>query len=96
MAILSDTGGDDTAGYRVFRDSRYTGTPGPFRRGNLTDSSAHLWRAELPADLPEGVHTLTVETTDRHGRTFSRDYTFEVVEQLPNPFWQSEFWLQPG
>lgn len=90
MAIRSTMGGDDTAGYRVFRNSIYSGAPGPFRGSNLTNSSQHLWVADLPADLPAGVHTLTVETTDHHGRTYSRDYTFEVVEELPNPLWQAE------
>ncbi|WP_299820346.1 calcineurin-like phosphoesterase family protein [uncultured Jannaschia sp.] len=89
MAVRSDRGGEATAGYRVFKNDHYAGVPGPFPEGNLTDNSQHLWRAELPADLPTGVHTLAVETTDRHGRTYTRSYTFEVVDELPNPDWQA-------
>ena len=91
MAIRSNDGGEETAGYRTWRGTEWSGVAGPFQRWMLTDNSQHLWRADLPADLPPGVHTMSVETTDRHGRTFTRDYTFEVVEELPNSNWQEEF-----
>ena len=90
MAIRSNDGGEETAGYRTWRGTEWSGVAGPFQRWMLTDNSQHLWRADLPADLPPGVHTMSVETTDRHGRTFTRDYTFEVVEELPNSNWQEE------
>jgi len=35
---------------------------------------------------------MTVTATDRHGRTFTRNYTFEVVDELPNPEWETAFW----
>ena len=58
----------------------------------LSDSSHHLWRIDLPAQLPLGSHTLKVTRTDRYGRTFSDMIAFEVVDGLPDPRWQEEFW----
>ncbi|WP_211489743.1 calcineurin-like phosphoesterase C-terminal domain-containing protein [Georgenia thermotolerans] len=48
--------------------------------GGLADRTMHLWRLELPADLPAGEHTAEVSATDVHGRTFTDTLTFEVVE----------------
>lgn len=95
MAVRSAEGGEETAGFRAFRGDVFAGEPGPFPAWLHADSSQHLWRADLPADLPVGVHTLTVETTDRHGRTFARAYPFEVVEELPPQEWQAELWEVP-
>lgn len=95
MAVHSTEGGQETAGYEAFRGERFFGEPGPFGSGSLTDNSQHLWRADLPADLPLGVHTLTVEMTDRHGRTFTRDYPFEVAEEVPPQSWKAELWEVP-
>ena len=81
MAVRSAMGGDETAGFRGFRGDAFAGEADPLPGWLLADNSQHLWRADLPAELPLGVHTLTVETTDRHGRTFSRSYPFEVVEE---------------
>lgn len=92
MAVRSDRGGDDTAGFTTWQGVRWEGVPGPFQRWMLTDNSAHLWRVNLPADLPEGVHVMTVTATDRHGRSFATDYTFEVVAELPEMGWQTRFW----
>lgn len=86
-AFRSARGGDETAGFTTGRGSRATGVPGPLRRGLLTDNSSHLWRADLPENLSEGVHVLEVKTTDRYGRTFSHKLTFEVVKELPEPNW---------
>ncbi|MEL6203750.1 MAG: calcineurin-like phosphoesterase family protein [Pseudomonadota bacterium] len=92
MAVRSVEGGEDTAGWRTWQGTQWIGVPGPLQSWMLTDNSNHLWRADLPESLPVGTHVLTVSTTDRHGRTFSEDYVFEVVETLPNPHWQEEFW----
>lgn len=48
--------------------------------GSLADRTMHLWRLELPADLPAGEHTAGVTATDVHGRQFTETLTFEVVE----------------
>ncbi|WP_374229641.1 calcineurin-like phosphoesterase C-terminal domain-containing protein [Kocuria sp. LUK] len=47
--------------------------------GSLADRSMHLWRLELPADLPAGEHTAEVTATDVHGREFTETLTFEVT-----------------
>ena len=90
MTVRSVEGGDETAGYRTWQGTVWQSEAGPFQGWMLTDNSNHLWRADLPANLPTGIHTMTVEATDRHGRTSSVDYTFEVVEEVPNPNWQAE------
>ena len=92
MAWRSAQGGDETAGYDMFTGVDWEGVPGPLPRWLLTDNSQHLWRADLPADLPAGVHVMEVKTTDRHGRTFTTTTTFEVVEEMPQLTWQSQFW----
>ena len=92
VSARSIDGGSDTAGYTTWQDVPWQGRPGPFQRWMLTDNSQHLWRVDLPSDLPIGTHTMEVSTTDRYGRRFSRIYTFEIVEELPNPNWQAAFW----
>jgi hypothetical protein len=82
-AFRSQVGGDETAGYETWRGTEWVGQPGPFQPWMLTRMSNHLWRADLPADLPAGVHRLTVTSTDRHGRTFETTVPFEVVEEMP-------------
>ena len=66
---------------------RWSGVAGPFPAGMLTKRSSHPWRADLPA----GVHTLEVSTTDRYGRTFRASSTVEVVETIPEMGWNAGF-----
>ena len=91
MAVRSDRGGDDTAGFTTWRGVRWSGVAGPFQAWMLTSRSSHLWRADLPADLSRGVHTLEVSTTDRYGRTFRATSTFEVVDRIPEMGWNGGF-----
>lgn len=63
----------------------------PFSKWMLTNRSSHLWRADLPANLKEGSHTLTVVTTDRYGRKFNKMINFEVVEEIPPMNWDRGF-----
>lgn len=76
----------------MFRGSIWTGAAGPLDSWLWTNSSQHLWTADLPADLPAGVHGLTVTVTDRHGREFSDTIAFEIVEEMPDMTWQESFW----
>ncbi|MBM7070126.1 calcineurin-like phosphoesterase C-terminal domain-containing protein [Actibacterium sp. 188UL27-1] len=92
VAAISVDGGEETAGFTTWKGTSWAGHAGPFQNWMLTDSSHHLWRADLPQSLPTGLHKMQVTTTDRHGRTFSETYAFEVVEELPNPEWQDDFW----
>ena len=91
MAVRSDRGGDDSAGFTTWRGVRWSGVAGPFQAWMLTRRSNHLWRADLPADLFRGVHTLEVSTTDRYGRTFRATSTFEVVDRIPEMGWNGGF-----
>ena len=92
MTIRSASGGDDTAGFRTWKGTEWVGVAGPLASWLMTDNSAHLWRVDLPETLPTGIHVMTVTTTDRYGRTFEKDYTFEIVDELPNPNWETAFW----
>ncbi|PQZ98694.1 phosphoesterase [Arthrobacter sp. MYb224] len=48
--------------------------------GGLAEKTNHLWRLELPTDLTVGAHTATVTATDVHGRSFTEELSFEVIE----------------
>ncbi|MEO1102402.1 MAG: calcineurin-like phosphoesterase family protein [Pseudomonadota bacterium] len=93
-AFRSADGGDATAGFQTWQGTKWVGQPGPFQPWMLTRMSNHLWRVDLPTDLPTGVHTLTASTTDRHGRTYDTSFSFEVVEELPKMDWDGTLWPQ--
>lgn len=87
LAFRSTESGDETTGFTTWRGQRWAGAAGPFPSWMLTRMSSHLWRADLPASLPVGVHTLDVTTIDRYGRTFTHTLSFEIVEALPEMGW---------
>jgi hypothetical protein len=43
-----------------------------------TVKSTHLWKAALPAGLPTGEHTISVETEDMYGRVFNASRSLRV------------------
>lgn len=88
-AIKSATGVD---GYEMFQGSMWTGNAGPLDNWLWTNSSQHLWMVDLPADLPTGIHSLTVDVTDRHGRSFTDTIAFEIVDTIPDMGWQEKYW----
>lgn len=88
-ALQSATG---VNGYEMFQGSIWTGDAGPLDSWLWTTSSPHLWQVDLPADLPAGIHALTIDVTDRHGRTFTNTIAFEIVEEIPDMGWQEAFW----
>ena len=93
IAFRSSQGGDSTAGFTIWQGVTWKGhRPGLFQWWMFTDHSGHLWRAELPSDLPVGAHAMAISTTDRYGRTFKDTLAFEVVETQPDPNWQKHFW----
>lgn len=91
-AFKSVRRGKSREGYRTWQGHKWSGVAGPFRKFMLTINSSHLWRANLPADLPNGVHRLDITATDHHGRTFQNTITFEVVDELPEMNWQPKLW----
>jgi hypothetical protein len=50
-------------------------TPGPRETG-------HLWKGNLPANMPEGYHVIEVETTDMFGQVFAGR---RIIRVLPVP-----------
>ncbi|WP_189799429.1 calcineurin-like phosphoesterase family protein [Tateyamaria sp. syn59] len=92
IAARSVDGGDETAGFSTWQGTSWTGKVNPFQGWMLTDNSSHLWRVDMPSDLPVGVHKIEITVTDRHDRVFRDTIAFEVVEELPNLEWQAEFW----
>ncbi len=79
-------------GYEMFQGSIWEGSAGPLDSWLWTNSSPHLWTVDLPADLPAGIHSLTVTVEDHHGRTYSDTVAFEIVEEIPDMTWQEVFW----
>lgn len=83
---------DSTPGFQTWQGTEWTSTSAqPFQSWMLSNRSSHLWRADLPKELPLGVHIIEVTTTDRYGRTFDETIAFEVVEELPTQTWQQDF-----
>lgn len=58
------------------KDKTWKNLPGP-------KPSPHLWKLNLPAELPEGANLLHVRTTDRTGRVFQSARTFRVLPAPP-------------
>ena len=46
--------------------------------GNVAQSSPHLWRTAVPADLTPGEHTAEAAATDRYGAEYAETVTFTV------------------
>ena len=89
---LESTSGDERAqGIELFQGARF-GPAAPQPQRALADRNMHLWRARLPEALPEGVHTATVTSTDRNGRTYEDTIVFEVRAERPQPYFRSQLW----
>ncbi|WP_277453550.1 calcineurin-like phosphoesterase family protein [Janibacter sp. DB-40] len=48
--------------------------------GSVAESSMHIWRSALPADLAAGEHTATVTSTDRDGTVSTETIEFTVTD----------------
>ncbi|MGY0505615.1 calcineurin-like phosphoesterase C-terminal domain-containing protein [Luteimonas sp. e5] len=88
-AIQSRSGQERNQGWEGGRGSANRGVPQP---SGWAERSTHLWRAALPTDLEEGVHTLRVTSTDRNGRRWSDVLTFEVRAEHPPRRHRRELW----
>jgi lysophospholipase L1-like esterase len=58
------------------KDKTWRNLPGP-------KPSPHLWKLNLPSDLPIGAHLLQIKTTDRLDRIFRSARTFRVIATAP-------------
>lgn len=91
FAFQSRSGEVRNQGFEVFKGSRYgPAAPQPMR--SVANRSMHLWRLRLPTEMDLGVHQVTVTSTDRHGRSTSTPFVFEVREERPPPRWRREPW----
>lgn len=90
-AFESGSGESRNQGFEVFRGSRFGPAP-PQPMRSLADRNMHLWRMRLPEALPEGAHTLQVETVNRHGERTLERLVFEVRNERPPARWRHEVW----
>lgn len=90
FAYQSRLGEERAQGFELFRGSRLGPAP-PQPQGSIADRNMHLWRAELP-ELPIGIHSIRVTSTDRHGRSFIDHVTIEVMDERPPRYWRHEVW----
>ncbi|MGP1394963.1 MAG: calcineurin-like phosphoesterase C-terminal domain-containing protein [Inquilinaceae bacterium] len=92
-AYQSASGDPRTQGVEIWQGSQFGPVPPQgMSASHVADSSTHLWRVAMPADLPVGAHVATVTATDRWGRTFEDRIVFEVRDVRPPPRWQGELW----
>lgn len=82
FGLESRSGIERNQGWEAYRGNRFGPSAAQPQR-TIADRNLHLWRARLPDDLPVGVHVVTVEATDRHGRVSRDSMVIEVVEKLP-------------
>jgi len=40
----------------------------------------HLWRGNIPTNLPVGIHTIEIKAVDMFGRTFSQKSSYRIAE----------------
>lgn len=66
-------------------------SPQPYGE-RLPDRNHHLWRTRLMDDLAEGVHVLTVTSTDRNGQAWTDSVVFEVRPERLSPHFPRELW----
>lgn len=93
FAWESRSGEPRAQGFEVWQGSSYG--PGPVQSAEtwmIADSSSHLWRLEMPADLPEGAHVIEVTARMADGRAYSDRITFEVRPERPFPYWDNTLW----
>ena len=91
--FASESGNDRAQGWEQFRGTRRgPGVPQSVSEGYIAEKSSHVWRWQLPADLPLGVHVAEVTSVDRNGQEATDYIAFEVLAERPPPFWRTEPW----
>lgn len=90
-AFQSNSGIPRNQGFELYQ-GRSFGPAAPQPMRSIANRNVHLWRVQLPSSLEFGVHEVTVTSTDRHGRSFSTPFIFEVRETRPDPHWREELW----
>lgn len=90
-AYESRSGDPRAQGFELFQGSGF-GPAAPQPQLVVADRNMHLWTARLPEDLPQGVHAVTVTSTDRNGLVFEDTVIVEVRATRPPRFFRSELW----
>ncbi|XBQ16304.1 MAG: calcineurin-like phosphoesterase C-terminal domain-containing protein [Oceanicaulis sp.] len=90
-AMQSRSGDDRAQGFELYQGASF-GPAAPQPQRSIADRNMHLWTARLPADLPEGAHTLRVTSTDRNGLVYEDTLVFEVRAERPQMRFRSELW----
>lgn len=57
----------------------------PGRRPSNAVNSTHLWRGNIPTDLPVGEHRIEVRATDMFGRTFTQQSSYRLAKPVSIP-----------
>ena len=93
FAWRSSSGDERAQGFELWQGKAH-GPASPQAVGAwlLADSSPHLWRLRMPANLPTGTHVATVTAIDRHGTAFVERIAFEVRAERPPRYWRRELW----
>lgn len=90
-AYQSRSGDPRAQGFELYQGAGF-GPSAPQPQRAVADRNMHLWTAQLPQDLPPGVHRITVTSTDRNGLTFTDAVIVEVREERPQMRFRSELW----
>jgi hypothetical protein len=75
---MSRTEDYDPAYYRYVQEWDYIEDVRPGRRPSHPVRCTHLWRANIPSNLPVGTHDVEVRATDRYGKTFTASSRYEI------------------
>ncbi|QSB15231.1 calcineurin-like phosphoesterase C-terminal domain-containing protein [Natronosporangium hydrolyticum] len=92
-AFVSESGEERNQGWQQTRgNQRGPGNPQSVAASYIAEKSSHVWRVQLPTDLPLGVHVAEVTSVDRYGQVATEHLAFEVLAERPDPFWNNEPW----
>jgi hypothetical protein len=92
-AFVSESGEERAQGWEQTRgNQRGPGAPQSVAENYIAEKSSHIWRVEMPGDLPLGAHTAEITSVDRYGQRATELITFEVLDERPPPFWRTEPW----
>lgn len=70
----------DPAYYRYMQDWDYSDEVKPVRRPSNAQMCRHLWRTNIPSNLPIGEHLIEVRATDMFGRVFIQNSSYQIQE----------------
>jgi len=90
-AFESRSGDPRAQGFELYQGSTF-GPAAPQPQRSIADRNMHLWTVRLPEDVPAGVHTILVRSTDRNGIVFEDRLIVEVRDERPPRYFREELW----